>query len=72
MAIKCFIERTSEYSWYDVRTYDNLEDCVNDLLDHECYNNDSQELVISKPQKWKREEAQSCDYCVEIYDTWRE
>lgn len=72
MSIKCFIERTSSLNWHDVRNYNNLEDCVNDLLDHENYGNGSPELVISKPRKYMVEEAQSCDYCVEIYDTWRE
>lgn len=72
MAVKCFIEKTSSCFWHDVRTYDNLEDCVNDLLDHENYGNNSPKLVISKPQKWMCKEAQSCDYCIEIYDDYRE
>lgn len=72
--MKIHVERTSDWHYGEIRDYDTLEDCINDLLEHENYGNNSPEVVVSKPnsETWVPEKARQCDFRVEIYDTWRE
>lgn len=71
--MKAYVFKTSEYSKKgEVKEYKNLEDCVDDLLANEDFHGYEPELVVSKPNSITSEIGRSCDYEVEIYDTWRE
>lgn len=65
--IKICITKTSDRSYHNIKEYESLEACVNELLPQK-----SPELVVSKPDDLTPEEASDCGYVVEIYDTWRE
>lgn len=70
--IKICVTKTSNLNFEDVKEYENLEACVNELLTQDLFGNSTPELVISKPCDYMSKEANNCDYVVEIYDTWRE
>lgn len=72
MGIKVYISKASNWSFCEIRNYNSLEECVEELLSGDYYFNNSPELVISKPEDWMSNKAKECDYVVEIYDTWRE
>lgn len=60
------VSRTSKYNESELREYEDLKDCVDTLLGME-FGTWDPELIISRPKK-----PDDCEYCVEIYDTWRE
>ena len=70
--VKICITKTSDWNFFDVKEYENLEACVNELLALDLFGHNSPALVISKPDDCTPKEATDCDYEVEIYDTWRE
>jgi len=70
--VKICITKTSNLDFEEIKEYENLEACVNNLLKQGLFKNTTPELVISKPQDYMSKESADCDYVVEIYDTWRE
>lgn len=76
--MKVFVTRSSGFiSDGQAREYENLEECVNTLLEKENYGKFEPELVISKPATLTKlgflpGMEKDCEYVVEIYDTWRE
>ena len=72
--MKILIEKTSDWKYKEIKEYDSLESCVEELLNNkELYANNEPEVVVSKPNdSWTPCEARDCDYVVEIYNTWRE
>ena len=71
--MKVFVTRSSKWiSDGEVREYKDLTECIETLLSKEDYGMFSPELVISRPDDYLPEKAKSCEYEVEIYDTWRE
>ena len=68
--MKILVTRTSERADYGrVTDYKSLEDCIDHLLKAE---DKTDEFVVSKVPEYYPEEAQQCEWRVEIYDTWRE
>ena len=70
--MKICVTRTSDGSYQEIKEYDNLDQCVEELLTYELYGRYAPEVVVSKPADWKSASVKECDYVVEIYDTWRE
>lgn len=72
--MKMLIEKTSDWGYKEIKEYDSLESCVEEILSNkELFPGNEPEVVVSKPNDaWTPREAQDCDYVVEIYDTWRE
>ena len=72
--MKVYVFRTSEFYGKngEVREYKSLDDCVADLLTNEDFKGWSPELVVSRPDDITPDIGKSCDYEVEIYDSWRE
>ena len=70
--VRIYITKTSDWNYRNVKDYENLEACVNELLASDAFHDSSPELVISKPDDCVPKEADDCDYEVEIYNTWRE
>lgn len=70
--VKILITKTSSWNYEEVKEYENLESCVDELLSrHELYGNNTPEVVVCKKRPWLKDEP-DVDYVVEIYDTWRE
>lgn len=70
--MKILITKTSEWKYEEVKEYESLESCVDEILSrNELFGNNSPEVVVSKKRPWFKYE-QDVDYIVEIYDTWRE
>lgn len=68
-----FVTRSSGWSSEgEIREYKDLDECVETLLKTEDFGKFAPELIISRPDDLLPERAKSCDYEVEIYDTWRE
>ena len=71
--LKILVTKTSEWDYYDVREYESLEKCVDDIFEHEDLLVSGFEVVVSKPNSsYTPEKYMDCKYTVEIYDTWRE
>ena len=71
--MKVFVTRSSGWSSEgEIREYKDLDECVETLLKTEDFGNFEPGLVISRPDDLRPEREKSCDYEVEIYDTWRE
>ena len=75
--IKVYVIKTSQFTKKngEIREYENLEECVNDLLKKENFGDfadDPLELVVSRPCAALSDVSGSSDYIVEIYDDWRE
>ena len=70
--MKILITKTSDWDHEEIKEYENLESCVEELLSQdELYYNNTPEVVVYKKRPWPKYE-QDVDYIVEIYDTWRE
>ena len=70
--MKILITKTSEWKYEEVKEYENLESCVDELLSrNELFGNNAPEVVVCKKRPWLENEP-DVDYIVEIYDTWRE
>ncbi len=70
--MKILITKSSDWDYEEVKEYENLESCVEELLSRdELYHNNTPEVVVYKKRPWLEYE-QDVDYVVEIYDTWRE
>lgn len=70
--MKILITKTSEWKYEEVKEYENLESCVDELLSrNELFGNNAPEVVACKKRPWLENEP-DVDYIVEIYDTWRE
>ena len=70
--MKICVTRTSDFDYEEIKEYDNLEQCIKELLNPELYGRTTPEVVVSKPANWHPASVRECDYVVEIYDTWRE
>lgn len=70
--MKICVTRTSDFNYDEIKEYDNMEQCVEELLNPELYGQFAPEVVVSKPAGWHPVPVRKCDYIVEIYDTWRE
>ncbi len=73
--MKILITKSSDWDYEEVKEYENLESCVEELLSrvelYHIYHNNTPEVVVYKKKPW-REYEQDVDYIVEIYDAWRE
>lgn len=72
--MKIWVEKTSASFQGEVREYKSLEEAVEKLLKDKCFKDFRPEVIVSKPDKESKhyEIKMSCDYCIELYDTWRE
>ena len=71
--MKFFVTRSSKWRKDgEVREYDNLDECIETLLNTEDFGSFEPELIISRPDDFYPEKSKECDYEIEIYDTWRE
>lgn len=71
--MKVFVTKSSR--WIpegEVREYIDLDECIETLLSTEDFGKFAPEVIISRPDDYLPEKAKSCDYEVEIYDSWRE
>ena len=70
--MRFFVTRSSEWrSDGEIREYDNLEECIETILNTENFGMFAPELIISRPDDFLKK-SEKCDYEIEIYDTWRE
>ena len=71
--MKVFVTHSNGWSRDgQVREYENLESCVNTLLETENFNNWEPSVIISKIDDLVPDFGKECEYQVEIYDSWRE
>ena len=71
--MKFFVTRSSERRKDgEVREYDNLDECIETLLNTEDFGSFEPGLIISRADDFYPEKLKECDYEIEIYDTWRE
>lgn len=72
--IKVLVEKSSSLIYRDIREYDGLEECLDDIFKNWENKKFYPEVVVSKPDPrvYSNEITETCNYIVEIYDTWRE
>lgn len=71
--MKIAITKTSDWDYCEVKEYNSLSECVEELLNNnENFPHFSPEVVVSHPDDITPKKGQGCQYIVEIYDTWRE
>lgn len=68
--MKILLERTSDRYYGEIKEYDSLESCVDEILSKpELFPNAWPEVIISKCDPKMHADA---SYVVEIYDAYRE
>lgn len=70
--IRICITKTSDWKHVEVRTHENLEECVEQLLSREEFYGWTPSVIVSHPDDCTPVEGRDCDYQVEIYNSWRE
>ena len=72
--MKILIEKTSDWEYEEIREYESLEACIEELLGNkELFPDGGPEVVVSKLNDRRTfYKEQGCEYIVEIYNTWRE
>ena len=70
--MKIQIKRTSDWEYKEIKEYDSLEQCIDEILsDPDLFRVFDAEVVVSKPDD-RIYPAPDFSYVVEIYDTYRE
>ena len=73
--MKVFVRKASD-SWREgqVKEYENLQDCIDVLLETEDFGSFEPGVVVSKADDMTKDKSgcEDCEYEVMIYDTWIE
>jgi len=68
--MKILLERTSDWNYKEIKEYDGLESCVDEILSNSgLFPNNCPEVVVTKCDS---KELPDVSYIVEIYDAYRE
>ena len=73
--MKIYITHTNtRFNEGEIRECESLDTCCASLIDTEDFGKFAPGLVVSKPDMDSplEEKAKGCDWCVEIYDDYRE
>ena len=70
--MKIRIEKTSDWDYEEIREYNSLEQCIDEILsDQDLFRGFCESVVVSKPDDRIYPDP-DFSYVVEVYNTWRE